>query len=249
MREPPGWGWHLPDTASAAARRLAWVGERQLEVRPGPGGAPRRSPLFGADVRVACLSGSMGRVMTTDRNFATEIWRGDFGARLGPPLLERRLFSNGETPDIPESVLLSADEDVAVTHSWFWDSPNVGHTWVTAWDVETGIPLIERTHLVHEGGVSSLPDRAAFDASGRYLALVYGADSALHVADVLELRPPGDVLSWLPDLAEAMGGVALDTRGNPVPVPGRVERLQRHLPVLDRYRRGSASGWTSVPPH
>lgn len=233
----------VPIGKGVAGKHLAWLGDRQLAVLQDGGESGRRSPVFGAGLLVACLSRSGRRVMVTNREFVSEIWNSDFSARLGRPLAEQRLIGDDDTkstrPNAAVSVALSPKEDNALTLSIFWDPPNASQ-WATAWDVETGLPLTDR-------GIGEDGNDAVFDSTGRYIALVTGIDSSLRVVDVLQLRPPDAALAWLPDLAEALGGVMLDARGNSVPVTHRAERLARWLPRLAQYRRGSGSDSPSEP--
>ncbi len=216
-----------------SGKKLAWMGKRRIKVFFAEDDQKElASPEFSADLKVVCFSDSGEHIMTTDFEFVTEIWKSDFQTRLGPPINERRLFSPGQTADQAKSILLSRAEDMVLTRTFFWDPPNVAYYWITVWDVKTGLPLTDRTLYADDGFSEQVVDSAVFGKSDEYLLLIDTEDEGSKVLHVIQLHPPHKALSWLPDLIEALGGIELDERGNPVSVENRIEQLEQLLPLL-----------------
>ena len=218
--------------------KLAWVGKRRIKVFSAEDTQKElTSPEFSADLKVVCFSNSGEHIMTTDFEFVTEIWKSDFRTRLGPPINERRLFSPNQTPDQAKSIILSKAEDMVLTRTFFWNPPNVAYYWFTAWDVKTGLPLTDRTRYADDGSSEQAVDSAVFGKSGEYLLLIDTEDEGSKVLRVIQLHPPNDALSWLPDLVEALVGIELDERGNSVSVENRIKQLEQLLTLLFQKRK------------
>jgi hypothetical protein len=153
---------------------------------------------------------------------------------LGSALDERRLFlyRSSETPSRPEAIRISEEGDLALTQSFFWDPPNLEHNWISLWDVKTGLPLMDRTHMTAGGGDQLEPTDADFDLSGRFLVLFNSESGGPTPISWIEIAPPTGASSWLPDMAEALGGIALDPNGNPAEVSNRFQKLDGSRLIL-----------------
>jgi WD40 repeat protein len=197
------------------------------------------------------------KVITASRDRTARVWDARTGKRLGPPI---------EHPDGLQrtSPHVSADGRRAVTAAGniarIWDvgtgqpsteplvhkatvntarfSPDgtrvvTGSNDKTAriWDVHTGFPISES--MAHGDRVAC----AEFSADGRWL--VTGSDD--HHARIWETPIfEAPVPSWLPELAEAVGGLRINAQNMLENVPTeQVLELRRRLAALD-----SAGAWT-----
>jgi hypothetical protein len=205
---------------------LARIGTRQLRIAA-PGAPPVTSPTFAADIVLVCSNDAGDRLAVTTADFVTESWAIDFSRRFGLPIVERRLFGSDRRPATTEMTLLAPDGKGAVIESFFFDPPNLASHWYSFWDLETALPLSDRVYFGDDGG-SAPVQSARIDASGRYLVFVSESDNNMATpVSWLQVDPPASVAAWIADLAEAIGGLALDEQGNPVPVADRLVKLER----------------------
>jgi TIR domain len=199
-----------------------------------PGRSPVTSPVFAADVMLACLGAAQDRIAITTSDFVTEVWSLDFGKRFGVPIVERRLFGAGSTPDSTVETDPSPDGNGVTVTSHLWIPPGSALHWFSYWDLTTGLPLTDRLDL---GGES-----ARTDAGGRYVAFLESDDQQAAPIRVLQISPAAAVGAWLPDYVEAIGGLAVDDNGAFRPVPDRFEKLARFSGNMTALRAGSSAG-------
>jgi hypothetical protein len=185
------------------------------------GGATVLSPAFAADLHTICASGDGAIVTITTGDFRTEIWNADFSSRRGPALDEQTLFGDGTTPEKTDWVAISPDGSRALIRSSFWNPPNLELFWISAWDIESGLPLIDRTELADDGLTDGVIRSARFTAEGD---ITFIGDQALEPT-TLELQIPAALPTSLPGYAEAIAGQSINAEGLAVAVPNRADRL------------------------
>lgn len=183
--------------------------------------APTLSPPFTADLYVICADAAGTMVTVTTSDFRTEIWAADFSRRLGPAINERSFFGEGSTPEKTDWVALSPDGRRALIRSSFWDPPNLEVFWISLWDVETGLPLMDRTRFDDDGLTDGVVRSARFSADGH---VTFIGDEAL-TPHSLELATPPALPAALPDYAEAIAGQTITPEGLAEQVADRAERL------------------------
>jgi WD40 repeat protein len=171
-----------------------------------------------------------GRIATASTDKTARLWNGHNGAPIGRPLLHVAVVNSvAFSPDGRRLVTASWDRtarvwDVAtgaalgevMQHDdqvrWAWFSPD-GSRIVTAsldgaarvWDAGTGQPVSEP--LRHAGKVFN----AQFSPDGQRVLTASG-DGTARVWEVPVAPVPAP--TWLPDLAEALGGLRLDAQRN-----------------------------------
>jgi hypothetical protein len=124
--------------------------------------------------------------------------------------------------------LPASDGKGMVVESFFFDPPNVEYHWYSYWDLESALPLSDRVLFGDDIGGAGFVQSARIDASGRYLVFVNENDNKKATpVSWLQVDPPPAVAAWIADLAEAIGGLALDEQGNLVPVADRLAKLER----------------------
>lgn len=216
---------------------MSILARRQIEVtRAGDHAFKAVSPVFQTDLASACLDAIGEHVLTTTNDFRTEIWTLDFARRLGPPLDERPSFGPYGTPGKTDWAMLSPGGSLALVRSSFWDPPNMQHYWFSLWNVANGTIAMDRRHVQDDGDGApgdDIPDAASFAAKPD--ALTYFRTA--RPVSALQLTPPPGVSTWLPDLAEAVGGITYDSESLPVQVADRAARLRRGLAELDAVAR------------
>jgi len=193
------------------------------------GEAPRLSPIFAADIDVVCGSADGSIVTVTTANFRTEIWRWDFTERRGVALDERPYFAGGWTPEKTDWVALSPDGQRALIRSSFWDPPNVEVFWISLWDVQSGLPLMDRTEFGYDGLTDGVVLSARF-ATGGHLTFI--GDEALAPRS-LELVPPAPLRETLPQYAEAIVDRRINAQGLAERIPDRSGRLASGKDLLE----------------
>ncbi|HZY68836.1 MAG TPA: toll/interleukin-1 receptor domain-containing protein [Devosia sp.] len=201
--------------------------DRRVGATPS-GGETAFSPPFTADLYVVCASADGKVVTVTTADFRTEIWRADFSARLGPALNERTLFGEGSTPEKTDWVAISPDGKRAMIRSSFWNPPNLEVFWMSLWDIETGLPLMDRSEFADDGLTDGVVRSARFTPEGH---VTFIGDEALSPT-TLELAVPEAVPPALPDYAEAIAGQSINAEGLAVAVPNRAERLDQGNALL-----------------
>ncbi|MEO6014246.1 MAG: hypothetical protein ABIQ30_11775 [Devosia sp.] len=174
------------------------------------------SPRLDGDVRLVCADPAGKYITVTTAGFRTLVWSSDFARRLGPVIDESTMMDPFATAMNTDWVQLSADARTALTRS----SDGFGRApYVTAWNIATGLPLMNRQLLVETttGGQVS----ATLDADGN----LFGVDRNGTPTRVIELRPPPALRGVVPDYLEALGGRRLGTNGAIEPVLGRIEAI------------------------
>jgi hypothetical protein len=186
------------------------------------------SPVFGSEIIMACWKDKSDQLTITTKDFVTEIWAVDFSRRFGLPLVERRLFGPSSTPTTTAMTSSLLGGKAAIVESYFWDPPNLAHTWYSFWDSESALPLMDRAYFVDDIGQKGSVESVRMDSTGHYLVFVNESDAkkAVPVA-ALQLAPPASLGSWIADLAEAVAGVSVSDDGALVPVPDRLSILAR----------------------
>lgn len=193
------------------------------------GETPKLSPPFAADLYVVCANSAGTIVTVTTADFRTEIWKADFSARLGPAINERQYFGEGSTPEKTDWVAISDDGTRALIRSSFWDPPNMEVFWISLWDIETGLPLMDRTQFYDDGLTDGVVRSARFAPDGH---LTFIGDSALEPSS-LQLTTPAALPAALPVYAEAIAGQSINTQGLAEVVPNRAERLDEGNKLLE----------------
>ena len=140
---------------------LSSLGARQLVVID-QGVKRFTSPLFANDVILTCLGDAGDAISVTMRGFVTEIWSTDFSRRLGPPINERRLFREGETPQSTRRVYIPQDDKNALIESALWISPNLMVQWYSMWNLDTSLPVMDRAMFVNDLSVDDVSVDAAY---------------------------------------------------------------------------------------
>ena len=200
---------------------------RRLGVTP-RGGTKILSPAFSADLTLACASADGATVTVTTADYRTEIWKSDFSTRLGPALNEKIWFGEGSTPEKTDWVAISPDGTRALIRSSFWDPPNLELFWISLWDIESGLPLMDRTEFADDGLTDGVVRSARFAADGH---ITFIGDTAL-VPSSLELTMPPGLPAALPDYAEAIAGQSITVEGLAEPVANRATRLEAGSRVI-----------------
>jgi len=218
-----------PVTTLAHPSGLTLTMEPGRRVGVAAAGLPKAvSPAFVSDIEVVCASADGKLVAVTTTDFRTEIWTADFAGRVGQPLDEKRRFGDGLTPDKTDWVQLSADGRTALVRSSFWDPPNVDYFWLNVWDIDSGLPLIDRVQMADDGLTDGVIRSATLDQQSGHL--IYIGDAAM-VPQSIEVAPPAQVAALLPQYSEAIAGQTIDSEGIAVAVPDRAERLAAGVPL------------------
>jgi hypothetical protein len=193
------------------------------------GEPPKLSPSFAADLTLACASDDGAIVTITTADFRTEIWKADFSSRLGPALNEKTWFGEGSTPEKTDWIALSPDRKRAMIRSSFWNPPNLELFWISLWDIESGLPLMDRTEFADDGLTDGVVRSARFTADGH---ITFIGDSALTPSSI-ELTIPPALPSALPDYAEAIAGQSINVQGLAEPVANRATQLMEGIRVIE----------------
>ena len=220
-----------PETLRTPRGELTRIGLRQLRI-VGPSGPPLMSASFAADIVVVCLNDARDRIAVTTSDFVTEVWATDFSRRYGLPLVERSLFGSERRPATTEMTLLSSDGKSAAVETYFFDPPNAEYRWLSFWDLESALPLVDRVPF---DDYDLNGQSIEMDASGHYLLVIVednkGKDEDRQILS-LQVVPPPSVATWIADFAEAIGGLSLDDAGNLLPVADRRAKLERGTRAL-----------------
>ena len=218
----------LADPFGEAVSRLEHPSGLILTVESGrrvgvtrAGGDTSLSPPFAADLHTVCASADGSLVTVTTGDFRTEIWASDFSARRGPAIDERAEFGEGSTPEKTDWVAVSPDGRRAMIRSSFWNPPNLEVFWISLWDIESGLPLMDRTEFQDDGLTDGVVRSARFTADGD---ITFVGDDKL-VPTSIEVMAPPALPAALPTYAEAIAGQRIDAGGLAVAVANRSERL------------------------
>jgi TIR domain len=202
------------------------LGSRQLAV-VSQGVQVAASPTFSNEVILACLSQGGDSLAITTSDFVTEIWAIDFSRRLGLPITERRVFRAGDTPATTKRVFVPRDNKIALIESALWDPPNLEYQWYSLWDLETSLPLMDRTLFKNDSGDGEV-ERAAIDPMAQYIIFAgQSKEQKLVPLSSLHLAWPEAANNWIPDFVEAIGGVAINNEGVFEPVPERPRKVRQ----------------------
>ncbi|UGY19615.1 toll/interleukin-1 receptor domain-containing protein [Bradyrhizobium septentrionale] len=225
---------------------LSRPGPRQLAVVR-EGGQVAVSPVFSNEVILVCLGEGGDSLAVTTSDFVTEVWTTDFSRRLGLPIVERRLFGQGTTPQSTKRVFVPRDNRRALIASSLWDPPNVDLQWYSLWDLETGLPLMDRTLFENTMGDDEV-ERAMIDPDAKYVAFTGHSNKRFVALASLDLTPPETVSGWLPDLVEALGGLAINNEGAFEPVPDRPGKIRQGFENIRQFAPGVDPGSRPGPP-
>ena len=120
-----------------------------------------------------------------------------------------------------ESYAISPDGKRALIRSSFWNPPNLEMFWISLWDIESGLPLMDRTEFYDDGLTDGVIRSARFAPDGH---ITFIGDAALAPSS-LELAMPAALPTALPGYAEAIAGQSINAEGLAVAVPNRAGRL------------------------
>jgi hypothetical protein len=182
---------------------------------------PALAPAAWADIHTVCANAAGTIVSITSADFRTEFWTADLSTRLGPGINERAFFGNGLTPDKTDWVALSEDGSRALVRSSFWNPPNMEIFWLSLWDIETGLPLMDRTEFQDDGLTDGVIKSARFTPDGQ---IAFIGDKAL-TPQTLALSAPPALPTALPAYAEALANQTITDAGLAESVPDRTSRL------------------------
>lgn len=135
-------------------------------------------------VYAAIYSPDGARIATVSKDRSARIWNADTGALIGRPFLH-------ESP--VHTAAFNADSSLLATGTL----DGVARIW----NVESGLPIF--VLRIHDQRINQI----AFIENDRRL-LTASLDGAIIVTPLL--APPTEDIKWLPDLAEAIGGLRLD---------------------------------------
>lgn len=196
---------------------VALASSRQATITP-RGGAAATSPLYAAPIALVCASTDGRFVTLTTTDFRTEAWMADFTRRLGSAIDERPFFGAGSTPEKTDWVKLSPDGTQLLLRSSFWQGPNEDTSWVSLWDLQSGLPLIDRIKDVQYDFDAQ---GAAFEPATGDVLLVRGDKPLGRVV----VNTPANSAAWLPGFAEATAGVSIGEEGLAREITGRPAAL------------------------
>jgi hypothetical protein len=186
---------------------------------------------FQSKILDAKFVGKQAWLLVQTDAFVTEIWNVENGQRVGAPIEEARLFSDGETPARPLASALDVSENEVLTRSFFWDPPNRAVYWFTVWDLATGIAVIDRVRAIDDSADDNAITRAALEKDASLLLLGSGGDKPSRPKVCLQLAPPSELRAQLPDFAEALGGLKAEDGGGFSVIPNQMEKTVS-LPAL-----------------
>lgn len=193
------------------------------------GQPPALAPAAWADVHTVCANAAGTIISITSADFRTEFWTPDFSTRLGPGINERAVFGNGLTPDKTDWVTISEDGSRALVRSSFWNPPNMEIFWISLWDIETGLPLMDRTEFQDDGLTDGVIKSARFTPDGQ---IAFIGDKAL-MPQALALSAPPALPTALPTYAEALANQTITDAGLAESVPDRTSRLAEGNRLFD----------------
>ena len=220
------------------------LGTRQLSV-VSQGVQVATSPTFSNEVILTCLGERRDSVAVTMSDFVTEIWTIDFSKRLGPPIVERRVFREGETPVSTKRVSISRDNKTALIRSSLWYPPNLDFQWYSLWDLDTSLPLMDRTRFVNDMMSDSeveQVEQAQIDPTAQYIIFAgQSKEQKLVPLSWLHLAWPETASNWIPDFAEAIGGVSINNEGVLEPVAERPKKIRQGFEKIAKLVSGFKS--------
>jgi len=205
------------------------------------GSGPIASRDFGKEIVLVCIEAGGKFLSVTTKDFVTEILDSELKTSFGPPIDEKHLF-DANPPDETSDIQFSEDGTTVLIESKFWDPPYRLTRWLTAWDVATGLWRTDRMRMVDDG-MTSYAETAQLSSNGTSICL---KRNEIQVRQI-QLAVPDDVKGWLPDFAEAVGGVVLDANNIPGPVERRHQILSMGLAELDGLTNHQSGGTVAAP--
>ncbi|WP_419910708.1 toll/interleukin-1 receptor domain-containing protein [Hoeflea sp.] len=227
----------VAEFAPQSGVRLSYASPRSFQVLVN--GETHQSPVLDVNLELVCLDRAGARIALTTEDFVTQVWTIDFARRVGLPLDEKLYFGSGPTPEDTRSVAISADGSRVLVRSFFWNPPNVAYWWFNLWDTGTALPLFDRKLSIDWTG-DTVPVDAVFDTSEAFVTFTGETETDRRaLLEQIQIAPPEGVGDWLPDFAEALGGIAFDDNGLPAQLPAD-ERAARLDAGLERLRQHAA---------
>jgi hypothetical protein len=123
-------------------------------------------------------------------------------------------------------VFVPRDKKSALIESSLWDSPNVDRQWYSLWDLASGLALMDRTYFANDMDDNEV-ERAMIDPDAQNIVFVGESEKKFVALSSLSLALPEAAENWMPDLVEAIGGVAVSSQGAFEPVPDRQEKIRQ----------------------
>lgn len=225
------------EIAHPGGTKLIYSGSRQFLIEREVAGIKQvaTSPVFGSDIALACFDATGKRVAVTTVDFVTEIWDAGLSGRLGPLINERRSFGPGNTPDELRHASLVKNGEILLLTSFFWNPPNVAYRWFSLWDTRTGLHLMDRVRSADDGFGEKAAEGIQMDSTEEYLLFYRGPlNGQPKIISHIQFRAPESVQTWLPDFAEAIGGISFDEQGIPEEVEDRSAKLLKGIAGLDK---------------
>jgi hypothetical protein len=165
---------------------------------------------------------------------------GQLQNKIGPPLDEKRLFKANDAADYTRWVKLHPSGRYALSVSTFWNPPTWAEAWLSLWDRQTGLPLMDRQNF--SGPVR--PEGTDFELDRSQTIIRFSpkmSDEKVRPSWHLQIVPSRPSYVWLADLAEALGGIALNSRNMPEPVANRSSKLEAGMNALVTFRAKAAA--------
>lgn len=200
-----------PQTVFDGAEGIQLMLETPEKLAATQGNRPLWSKTLGAPVLYVSSNAESFVVQTT--SFITEVLESASGSLAGPPINERRLFTEDTTPVKPLRSSLDSSGKLVLTRSFMWNPPNVGIYYITLWDKSSGTPLSDRVTL-HNDIVNESTDHAEFSGDGKWLLFGGMEDAEKAVKYGINLGPPEKLRQELANLAEALGGLKMAEDGS-----------------------------------
>jgi hypothetical protein len=219
-------------------RQVKFLGPRQIAVQSS--GSTVSSPLFPSDIEVVCATDTGDEVSVTTTDFVTQIWDSGLQNKIGPPLDEKHLFKANDAADYTRWVKLHPSGRYALSVSTFWNPPTWAEAWLSLWDRQTGLPLMDRQNF--SGPVR--PEGTDFELDRSQTIIRFSpkmSDEKVRPSWHLQIVPSRPSYVWLADLAEALGGIALNSRNMPEPVANRSSKLEAGMNALVTFRAKAAA--------
>ena len=214
--------WHVPETEPMRHEGAVWAAsfspdgrrivtasfDKSARVWDAESGKAVGEPMrHEASVYAARFSPDGRRIVTASGDKTARVWDAESGKPVGEPMRhEDSVVAASFSPDGRRIVTASGDDTARV------------------WDAESGKAVGEPMH--HEDAVRA----ASFSPDGRRIVTA-SRDNTARVWDVtvdIDLPLP----SWVPELAEALGGRKFNEEGQLVPPPKGLVELRKEVLAL-----------------